>query len=1428
MALTITIGGSTTVIDEGTLSIDATANGINTLTCDVTSEDGSIRPEMDDEVLVDRDSTRIFGGTITKATEQGFNGEGLTPITTRIEAQDFNALANQRIVFLSIPAGTLKAALTALLVYLTPYGVTLDPAQVDGPSIPALDYSVDPKSLAEVFADLETHSGYLRDISYSKVLGMYAPGSVAAPFNLAAGDGHIDGDLALSPSRAGYANRVWVRAGSGTSSRTQTWTATGSEDAWTTDTEAALPDPGYVTVGGVYCTVGTGAMFTWDQATHTLTRNSYPRPPLGTVISLTYWAQWPYVTQAPDPSTEPTAEQTAHGLWEVLIEEAELFEVETADAIAEDELAIRLAAGAREARYATYDDGLRPGQVQTINIPTRHVNAAFLITEVRARDHFSKIRYEVTAIEGTTYQGSWRDTYAAWGGGSTSTAIAIGSGASSAGHEYDAKNYGAKGDGVTDDTAAVAVAIAAVPAHGHLVFPEGTYLVSHLSMDGKAITLDGHGAIIQCLGHADGAIGKTDHGNKLRITGIRFTGVSPAIKVAAAPSGFTADDYAIDHCVFNCDATHPYAISLVGAREGFINRCTFIGAGGVGGVYLQSSVAPAITDCQYIGSDYTGRAIYYDGLADGYSCGLVVRACEVMGWDKGVEVANTDWCSITDSTIDSNASGGLVLASQHGAIVTGNYFGSHTAVAAVILKKNTRGLAPDYCSNVLIMGNEWEGTEIADYDDIYISDTAGTEIDICYNKLCFYTRNGIRWDGMAGFMHITGNTFVPRVGYGVAPVYNNGGATDSGVFIKDNRFPNPTTFASLNTVYATVEDNYGCWRFPTSHLPTPVGHADDEYLVVDSGDDYGVSWHGAAADKIHAHSSYLLVDELGDGLIPEFQAVEKVTDGGMEAWASATNLTNWTEFISGTSTVNRESVTMHGGLYSCRLDIDGSNSEAHIYQALTLTPGGRYHLRVWYKVDAGKYGGLLLVDSGGNVWLHSDGTWGAAAGIGLDTSGAWVQYDLYFVAHASYSNYLLYFGAGLNWSTATSSSVYFDDVSLMEVGVVAGVYHNIFDSYMELKEIAAPATPAAGYARLYANSNNLYWLNDAGVKVILSGDFGTNNTLLGLAGNLSISAQDCTLVGNLAGAGVTSGNGNTALGYKALYTQSNKTYATAVGWMAAPSANADYLAAFGAWALYTLTSGTGNCAVGAGALYAVTNTNDNTACGESALDSATGTGNTALGHDAGGANSGKAVTSGSYNVLLGWQTGVSTGTDQNSIAIGKGVVGAGSNTAVIGNADVTDAYFGGTGGVSNIHHAKRQVVIDSAVVTTEQTGVTALTDATATTIATIAMADGARTAGELSFTVEATDASADNDVATGALRFAAQRKGATVTCAIGAIGTGVVTKSHAGADMTVTGTADVSSGTSVVLKLNADTALTPTALKAHWRLTMLKGHGAIT
>jgi hypothetical protein len=73
---------------------------------------------------------------------------------------------------------------------------------------------------------------------------------------------------------------------------------------------------------------------------------------------------------------------------------------------------------------------------------------------------------------------------------------------------------------------------------------------------------------------------------------------------------------------------------------------------------------------------------------------------------------------------------------------------------------------------------------------------------------------------------------------------------------------------------------------------------------------------------------------------------EKVTDGGMETWASGTDLTNWTEGPS--ITLAQESSDVQSGTYSAKLtgagDINGSNS-FWLSQSGVFTNGKRYRVK---------------------------------------------------------------------------------------------------------------------------------------------------------------------------------------------------------------------------------------------------------------------------------------------------------------------------------------------------------------------------------------------------------------------------------------------------------------------------------------------------
>lgn len=66
---------------------------------------------------------------------------------------------------------------------------------------------------------------------------------------------------------------------------------------------------------------------------------------------------------------------------------------------------------------------------------------------------------------------------------------------------------------------------------------------------------------------------------------------------------------------------------------------------------------------------------------------------------------------------------------------------------------------------------------------------------------------------------------------------------------------------------------------------------------------------------------------------------ELLTDGGMENWTSATNLTSWTEVASGLSVIAQETTVVNSGIAAARISVDASNSIAYIRQSVAATIG---------------------------------------------------------------------------------------------------------------------------------------------------------------------------------------------------------------------------------------------------------------------------------------------------------------------------------------------------------------------------------------------------------------------------------------------------------------------------------------------------------
>jgi Chaperone of endosialidase len=206
---------------------------------------------------------------------------------------------------------------------------------------------------------------------------------------------------------------------------------------------------------------------------------------------------------------------------------------------------------------------------------------------------------------------------------------------------------------------------------------------------------------------------------------------------------------------------------------------------------------------------------------------------------------------------------------------------------------------------------------------------------------------------------------------------------------------------------------------------------------------------------------------------------------------------------------------------------------------------------------------------------------------------------------------------------------------------------------------------------------------------------GLDNTAVGLGtlATLTTGARNSALgIGTLYA--VTSGNDNTAVGYQTLNNVTGGSANTGVGRHALhTTTTGGSNTAVGSFALSQNLTGHSNVAVGASALAANTTSTGNTAVGQGALGvfaSSSGQ-NTAIGQ---GALS--ALTSGNFNVAVGYFAGTILQNGSENLYLGNEGVASESNTIRIGSGSVhTRLFLAATRGVTTGLNNAAYVVIDS-------------------------------------------------------------------------------------------------------------------------------------
>ena len=202
----------------------------------------------------------------------------------------------------------------------------------------------------------------------------------------------------------------------------------------------------------------------------------------------------------------------------------------------------------------------------------------------------------------------------------------------------------------------------------------------------------------------------------------------------------------------------------------------------------------------------------------------------------------------------------------------------------------------------------------------------------------------------------------------------------------------------------------------------------------------------------------------------------------------------------------------------------------------------------------------------------------------------------------------------------------------------------------------------ANTIKIWRGSNNSATNIGIGLNV-LDDTSGSQNTVIGYqaVSSLLSTSSFATVVGYEA-LFAGKGNQNTAIGWRSLYTNTG-SFNTALGYQS----------------LFFNSAGIYNTAVGNGALYNATLADRNTAIGFQSLYTASGSlcdNNVAIGHSAG-----FSITSGSNNVMIGYATSPLAPANNNSIVIGASTTGVGSNSVVLGNANILTTVLRGDVGI---------------------------------------------------------------------------------------------------------------------------------------------------
>jgi hypothetical protein len=329
------------------------------------------------------------------------------------------------------------------------------------------------------------------------------------------------------------------------------------------------------------------------------------------------------------------------------------------------------------------------------------------------------------------------------------------------------KDFGAVGDGVTDDTVAIQNAVNAVGAGGRVNFPSGTFLVSSTINCLTNQQLLGNGVnntIIQRYGNYGNTLNFVNAGSA-NIKGMWFihgtlpdSGFTSLTNLATTGSHIRFQNVQgalIEDCWF---WRMPFQINFEQGAGVRVNRCNIQGcwnnfypAGqeGIAGIYIGSAAyiqLVSITDCYFAGSNSGAQSVNFVISDNGTQ--TVNFTSTNAGNQYGILVSECEGLLVDNCYLGGNTQSNILLSAR-GAIsqvrITNNYFDGAGYAAPMINispQNNT-----NYAILVNIADNHFNG-EQAGFQSIGSNNSFGTTPTIVN-------------------FQITGNTMQANIGSGI-------------------------------------------------------------------------------------------------------------------------------------------------------------------------------------------------------------------------------------------------------------------------------------------------------------------------------------------------------------------------------------------------------------------------------------------------------------------------------------------------------------------------------------------------------------------------------------------------------------------------------------------------------------------------------------